>query len=89
MASILVWRYEGPNRMLSSAERLSMEQLEDALTEGVEAPGASPRNGPPRAARLLRSTNAIGGHADGKGREGGVANVSTLPSGSRTCASVE
>ncbi len=28
-------------------------------------------------------------HAGGKGREGGVANVSKLPSGSRTCASVE
>jgi hypothetical protein len=29
------------------------------------------------------------GHAGGKGREGGVARVSRLPSGSRTCASVE
>ena len=29
------------------------------------------------------------GHAGGYGREGGVASVSRLPSGSRTCASVE
>ena len=80
---------EAEKRRLGGEPKGSLSSAIWVPTESMIATSDLPQAMSERRREMKRISLFRRGQAGGKGREGGVASVSRLPSGSRTCASVE